>query len=73
MPISDQIPQVTFPDPNFIPASQDPAQWRKHMFDIREQLNLLYDDVVEGRFGEAAQLGAFATYIKTIKDQFPKA
>ena len=49
-----------------------PDLWRKHAFDIAEQLNLLYDDIQEGRFGEAAQSGAFAQYVRKIKDQYPK-
>lgn len=49
-----------------------PSVWRKHAFDVAEQLNLLYDDIQEGRFGEAAQSGAFAQYVRKIKDQYPK-
>lgn len=40
--------------------------------DVGEQLNLLYDDITAGAFGDAARTGKFATYIQQLKQQFPK-
>jgi len=38
---------------------------------LGQQLNLLYDDIQAGVFGDAARTGRFATYLKTVKDQWP--
>jgi hypothetical protein len=38
---------------------------------LGEQLNLLYDDIQAGVFGDAARTGRFATYLKDLKDQWP--
>lgn len=39
---------------------------------IEEQLDMLFKDIENGLFGEAAKTGAFYTYIKSIKDSHPK-
>ena len=44
---------------------------RQAAYNIGRQLNYLYDDVEAGLFGEAARTGQFATYLKTVKDQWP--
>jgi hypothetical protein len=45
---------------------------RRQAYDIAHQLNLLWDDIEAGVFGESAQSGQFAQYIRAIKQQFPK-
>lgn len=54
------------------PFPLDPITIRKLAYDIPEQLNLLYDDIEAGVFGEEAKTGKFAQYIKAIKQQYPK-
>jgi hypothetical protein len=58
------------PDPNFTPS------WisrRQVMYpEIREQLNVLFDDIKSGKFGEAAKTSQWATMIQSIKDAVPK-
>jgi hypothetical protein len=39
---------------------------------IEGQLNLLYDDIKNGLFGDAAKSGAWFTHITEIKSQHPK-
>jgi hypothetical protein len=41
-------------------------------YDVREQLNLLADDVESGLFGDAAMTGKFMNYIRTIKAKYSK-
>lgn len=36
------------------------------------QLNLLYDDIKNGRFGESAKQGQWFTHITNVKSQHPK-
>ena len=60
------IPHVTGP------TSQDPTDRRKLAYDIKEELNCLYDDIQAGIFGEEAKNGKFAQYINSIKEKFPK-
>ena len=45
---------------------------RLKTYDIAEQLNLLYDDIRDGKLGEAAKTGKFFTYIQEIKQRYPK-
>jgi len=52
--------------------STHPQLMRIKTYDVRQQLNLLYDDIEEGLFGEEAKTGKFASYIKSVKEQFPK-
>jgi hypothetical protein len=40
--------------------------------DLGYQLNLLYDDINSGVFGEKAKTGEFYSYLKSIKTRFPK-
>lgn len=46
---------------------------RQEAYNIGEQLNLLYDDIDAGVFGEQAKGGQFYQYVKSIKDQYPKS
>jgi hypothetical protein len=58
----------------------DPAdEWKRLMlrhrhqaYDIGHELNLLYDDIEAGMFGDAAKSGAFAQYVRDVKNRFPK-
>lgn len=58
----------------------DPAdEWKRVMlrhrreaYDLGQQLNLLYDDIQAGIFGEAAKTGKFAQYINEVKHKYPK-
>ena len=72
MPIHESISQIELPNMAGQCHAHDSATYRKYAYNLAEQLNLLYDDIQEGRFGEAAQSGAFASYVKAIKDQYPK-
>jgi hypothetical protein len=45
---------------------------RLKTYDIAEQLNLLYDDIRDGKLGEAAKTGKFYAYISEIKQRYPK-
>lgn len=38
---------------------------------IGQQLNLLYDDIQAGLFGEAAKSGKFAQHVSVIKQKYP--
>ena len=38
---------------------------------LGEQLNLLYDDIQAGMFGEAAKSGKFAQHVSLIKQKYP--
>ena len=49
-----------------------PKLMRIKSYDLRQQLNCLFDDIEAGLFGEGAKTGKFASYIKSIKEQFPK-
>ena len=39
---------------------------------IDSQLNLLYDDIKNGLFGESAKQGVWFTHITEVKEQHPK-
>ena len=39
---------------------------------LREQLDMLWHDIDDGKLGDDAKTGQFYTAIKTIKDQYPK-
>lgn len=45
---------------------------RIRAYNVSEQLNLLYDDIDQGLFGEQAKTGKFFQYIKEIKEKYPK-
>ena len=45
---------------------------RIRAYNVSEQLNLLYDDIDQGLFGEQAKAGKFFQYIKEIKEKYPK-
>lgn len=45
---------------------------RREAYDIGQQMNLLYDDIEAGRFGEAAKSGKFAAYVRAVKQANPK-
>jgi hypothetical protein len=49
-----------------------PSLVRLQNWDIGQQLNLLYDDINNGLFGEAAKTGEFFEYVKNIKLKYPK-
>jgi len=41
-------------------------------YDIGTQLGLIFDDINDGLFGEAAKNGRFMAYVKNIKSKYPK-
>ena len=53
-------------------AFQQAINARFDAYDIRQQLNLLADDVEAGLFGDAAMTGKFISYIRTIKAKYHK-
>lgn len=54
------------------PVSNRNRQHRQEVYNnLGQQLNLLYDDIQAGLFGEAARTGQFATHLKHVKDQWP--
>jgi len=38
-----------------------------------QQMNWLYDDINDGKFGEDAKTGKWFTHVKAVKDKYPKA
>lgn len=59
-------------DPEEIENNLPPILKRIKEYNISEQLNLLYDDINQGLFGEQAKTGKFFQYIKDIKEKYPK-
>ena len=54
------------------PVSNRNRQHREEVYrNLGQQLNLLYDDIQAGVFGDAARTGQFATYLKDLKNQWP--
>lgn len=53
-------------------AIQDAREARRSQYNMALQLDLLYKDIEAGLFGEAAKAGGFATYIRDIKQRYPK-
>lgn len=51
---------------------QAAQQARQHSYLVGEQLDLLYKDIEQGLFGEAARSGGFANYVRNIKSTWPK-
>ena len=45
---------------------------RNDFIELSEQLDKLYHDIDAGILGDSAKSGAFYTYIKGIKDTYPK-
>ena len=45
---------------------------RMKEYDVNHQLNLLFDDIEAGLFGEAAKTGQFYQFIVDIKNKIPK-
>lgn len=69
---TDAGPERIFGTMHDVSLLQDTREARKAHYSIAEQLDLLYKDIESGRFGETAKTGGFATYVKSIKEQFPK-
>jgi len=47
---------------------------RKHYYQsLGEQLDNLFHDIEEGKFGETPKTGAFYLGRKAVKDKFPKS
>lgn len=65
--IEDEEPEV---DPNYV------VPWvnrRQNAYpQITEQLNVLYDDIIAGKFGENAKSSSWIQMIKEVKDAIPK-
>lgn len=59
-------------DEEEIKQSLPPILKRIKEYNVSEQLNLLYDDIDQGLFGEQAKTGKFFQYIKEIKEKYPK-
>jgi hypothetical protein len=52
-----------------------PQNWisqREYFYDVATQLDHLYHDIEQGRFGAAAREGAFFQYLSEIKQAIPK-
>jgi hypothetical protein len=45
---------------------------RTKSYNVGEQLDLLYKDIDAGLFGAKAKTSSFYSYIKAIKEQYPK-
>jgi hypothetical protein len=44
---------------------------RMQEYNVGQQLNLLYDDIQAGVFGEAAKTGRFVAFLSEIKSRLP--
>jgi hypothetical protein len=65
------LPEPAHPKPaRCVP--QDYAHNREYFYDVPTQLDLLWHDIDQGRFGSAAQQGGFYQYILNIKTRIPK-
>ena len=64
--------------------SEIDAEWNKNKYQrdrkedfrqlgIREELDLLWHDIDDGKFGTDAKTGGFYTTIKALKDKYPKS
>ena len=64
--------------------SEIDAEWNKNKYQrdrkedfrqlgIREELDLLWHDIDDGKFGADAKTGGFYTTIKALKDKYPKS
>ena len=64
--------------------SEIDAEWNKNKYQrdrkedfrqlgIREELDLLWHDIDDGKFGTDAKTGGFYTAIKSLKDKYPKS
>ena len=64
--------------------SEIDAEWSKNKYQrdrkedfrqlgIREELDLLWHDINNGKFGADAKTGGFYTTIKALKDKYPKS
>ena len=64
------------PSPQILAKLDELNSWRvereKEYGDIKEQLNLLFDDIQEGKFGESAKTGSWYLRIKSVKDSIVK-
>jgi len=60
----------TYQDVLDIESNQNMAR-RMQEYKIGQQLNLLYDDIQAGLFGEAAKTGKFVAYLEEIKLRLP--
>lgn len=59
-----------FPDPNYkVPYYALRGQAYPY---IGDQLGMLYDDIMLGKFGEEAKTSSWATMISKIKEDIPK-
>jgi hypothetical protein len=45
---------------------------RSKKYDIAHQLDLLYQDIQDGVFGDAAKQGKFSQYVQSVKSAIPK-
>lgn len=61
----------TYQDVLDIESNQNMAR-RMQEYKIGQQLNLLYDDIQAGLFGEDAKQGKFCKYVESIKEAYPK-
>lgn len=63
-------------DPNELPDPNFEVDWRsqrQNLYpDVKEQLNVLFDDIKSGKFGEAAKTSDWVNMIQTVKDAIPK-
>jgi hypothetical protein len=48
------------------------AQRQNNHAPIGDQLDQLWHDIDDGKFGDAAKTGTFYLAVKAIKDEFPK-
>ena len=64
------------PSPEIMAKLNELNGWsiqRRNSFEkIEEQLDMLFHDINDGKFGEDAKTGEFYLHIKSIKDNNPK-
>jgi len=64
------------PNPQILAKLDELNSWRvereKEYGDIKSQLNLLFDDIQAGKFGETAKTGSWYLQIKSVKDSIVK-
>jgi hypothetical protein len=73
MPISSTIETQTEHQVIASDLEDTPAPIKRMLaYQIRDELNCLYDDIKQGLFGEAAKTGSFVEYVERIKAEYPK-
>jgi hypothetical protein len=69
---TDQGQRIVTATMQQIAQLQDAQHARQQAYHVGQQLDLLYKDIEQGLFGDAAQSGGFANYVRNIKQAWPK-